>query len=266
MGLHHIGRLASAVEVGVVQPGLGGDVLPQVIGPHVHQLAGVQGASALLGTVRRVGGAAGKVEADLVVGQHAPGKGHVAGCRVPGEYGVQAAEAALPGHEALAKAVLLSGAAEELHCTGRAGGLQPLLDDDGRPHRAGAQRAVAAAMSPGFPGDGTGLRHARLLAQAGEGVVLAQDADDRAPAPEGGLDGGGDAAGALRHLEPLLPQRLHNGPAALLLLVAALRRLPDPAVQVGYHGKLPLGRAAYKRHIVHARFSFRFSCTAVQLL
>ena len=46
MVLHHVGRATAGVPIGVMDPGFLDHMLPQVINPHVHQLAGIQGAAA----------------------------------------------------------------------------------------------------------------------------------------------------------------------------------------------------------------------------
>ena len=64
--------------------------------------------------------------------------------------------------------------------------------------------AVAAASGHQF----LPLCGPRLLGQAGEGVILGQNADVGFTGAEGGGEGGGDVADALLHLEALLGQDL----------------------------------------------------------
>ena len=75
-----------------MEAGLGDDVLAQVVDAHVHDLAAIQRAAAIVRGGSGVGGAAGKLEFDADVGQRAGAPGAVDIERVPGKGGVDIAE------------------------------------------------------------------------------------------------------------------------------------------------------------------------------
>ena len=55
MVLDYVGSGAAGILVGVMDPRLLDHVFPQIVDPHVHQLAGIQGAAAQMGLTRCVG-------------------------------------------------------------------------------------------------------------------------------------------------------------------------------------------------------------------
>ena len=68
----------------------------------------------------------------------------------------------------------------------------------------------------------------RLLAQAGERVKLAEDADHGTAAAIGAAEGGVDAAELLRHGKAQLPELPEIERRGGVFLQAQLRVLPDP--------------------------------------
>ena len=184
-----------------------------------------------------MGGAALEVEPDHIVGHRAHGHGGVHVHGVPGKGGVQPRKAAGLGHESLAKAGLLGRAAEKFYRAGRAGGLEPFFQDQRRAHRPGAQGAVTAAMTAFLARDGPGLGHAGLLAEVRQGVVLAQNADDRGALAPGCLERGGQAARAGLDRKALAAQHLRDQGAALGFAVAEFGALPHPAVDLRDEGR-----------------------------
>lgn len=56
MVLDHVGGPAAHVQIGVVDSGFHDHVFPEVIGPHPHDLTGIQGAAAQFGSASGVGG------------------------------------------------------------------------------------------------------------------------------------------------------------------------------------------------------------------
>ena len=126
--------------------------------------------------------------------------------RMPAERRVQLLPQALPGHIGLAAAALLAGAAVKHHRAGLAALLQIALHRGSCRQGACAQKIVAAAVA--VPAGNQGIRAALpcFLAQAGEGVILGQNADDGLALPEAAAEGGVDVAQLLRHLKAQLTQ------------------------------------------------------------
>ena len=212
-------------------------VLPQVVAAHVHQLHGVQGTAAQVGLSAGVGGDAVKGEVGTHDSHAAPGAHFVDGLRVPGVGKIHIVKVPGPGNELLGTGALLGGTAEEDHgavfllldqvvLQGHGGGIAPRT-----------QQIVAAAV-PGAPlPDGLLNRAARLLAQAGQGVVLRQKAHHRlaAAALIGGGKGGGDVGDPLLDGKALLLQGGDEGSGGLGFLIGKLGVAPDLPGQ-GYGG------------------------------
>ena len=93
-------------------------MLPQVVGPHVHQLHRVQGAAAQMGAGCGVGGDALEAEVGLAVGLEGARHDKIGVGGVPGEGGIQLIEHAGAGHKSLAASTLFRWTAEEDHRAG----------------------------------------------------------------------------------------------------------------------------------------------------
>jgi hypothetical protein len=85
---------------------------------------------------------------------------------------------------------------------------QVVLHRRGGQQGGGAQQVMAAAMAVAAGFDRAVLGHAGFLAQAGQGVILAEDGDDRAFLARLAHDGGGDAGQLARDAEALPLQHL----------------------------------------------------------
>ena len=122
---------------------------------------------------------------------------------MPAERGVQVVKGAVAGHEGLAGAAFLAGAAVVADGAGQVVDFEVLFDEHGGQHRAGPEQVVTAPL-PWLAGlERLRLGGAGLLAQTSQGIVLAQEADDRAAAAGLGHEGGGDACHVGRDLEAL---------------------------------------------------------------
>ena len=202
--LHDVGAAAAGVEDGIVDARVVGHMLAQKLHADVHELDRVQRAPAQLRRARRVGGDAVEGVLHLDAGVRAAGDDLVAVLRVPGERGVELLPEAVARHESLGCAALFAGAAVERDGAGAAGLLQPGLDADRGGQRARAQQIVPAAVA-GAAGRALGVDQLpALLREAGQRVILGQNADMRPPGAKARGKRGGDAAHALLHAEALL--------------------------------------------------------------
>ncbi len=154
----------------------------------------------------------------------------VAVAGVPGQRRVQIGKNAVTGHEHLAAAMLLARAAVIADGARLAGLLQIVLYRHRRGQRTAAQGAVPAAVAVAALFHRLLDRAAGFLAQPGQGVELAQDADHRLAAAPAAHKCGGDARQALLHLKALRFQHLDQRRRAFRLLEVQLRRRPDAVV------------------------------------
>lgn len=110
--------------------------------------------------------------------------------------------------------------------------LQIVLQAQRSGKRACAQQVVPAAVAGAFLHQRLFLGQAGLLAQAGQGVKLAQKADDRPAAAEGAHHGRGNVSHALLYGKALLLQRFAEQPGGIILGKANLRVLPDAVAHI----------------------------------
>ena len=141
-------------------------------------------------------------------------------------------EHAGPGHEALAGTAFLRRAGEELHGAGAMVCLQIVLQAQRGGKRACAQQVVPAAVAGALLHQRLFLGQAGLLAQAGQGVKLAQKADDRPAAAEGAHHGRGNVSHALLYGKALLLQRFAEQPGGITLGKANLRVIPEAVAHI----------------------------------
>ena len=233
MILHHIGRRSADILIGVVDPGLGDHMLPQIVDADIHQLTGVQCTAAEMGRRRSVGGTAAEGEEGTHIGQTAGGLDHIADARVPGVAGIQIIEVAVTGEEHLAPASLLCRTAIVADCTGKAGAFHVILGGYGGGHRTGAEGIVPAAMARAAGNQLPVFRTGSLLAEARQGVKFTEDTDDRLAGAPGADEGGGNAVHALLHRKALLLQSLDEDCSGLGLLEVELRYRPDGVADPG---------------------------------
>ena len=126
-----------------------------------------------------------------------------------------------------AGASLLAGASVEDHGAAFARALQIALDGPGRGQRARPQQIVPAAVAAAPRDKGLRLGQAGRLAQAGQGVELAQDADHRPSAAVAAAEGGVDAAQLFLHREAQRAQRFAVQLRRTEFLEAQLGIFPD---------------------------------------
>ena len=144
-------------------------------------------------------------ELDAVDGGAAHEAGRVHAARVVAEAGVQPVVEALPGHEHLAPVVLLGGGPVEPYGTGDLLLLHGVAEGADAGQCSRPVNVVAAAVAR-RPRDQRVLLGSHLVADAGQGVVLSLEPEDRlAPAPLG-VDGRGHPGDAIGDLEAVLPE------------------------------------------------------------
>ncbi len=181
---------------------------------------------------RGVGGPAGEGEVDAGVGERQRRRDAVEAVGVPGDGDVDVVEGAGLDHEGLAAAALLGRAAVIAHAARQPGRLEVVLERRGGQECGRAQEVVAAAVAVAAGLERARLGDVRLLAQAGQRVVFAEDGDD-GPAPAGlAHDRGrqpGDGGG---HVEALGAQRFLVRFGRAVLVVEQLRGLPHPVGQL----------------------------------
>ena len=207
-GLHDVRGVSAGVRDGIVNPCGILHMLTQEFHADVHQLHGVQRAAALLGIACRMRGDAGELVFHLDAGNAGTGSDLVIGERMPRKRGVELLPGVLARHKGFACAAFFAGAAEENDRAGFAGFFEIFLHGKGRGKGTCAQHIVSAAMSAAAGNQLFALRHAALLRKTGEGVKLAQNADDRLPAAESTGKGRRNLAQALFHCEAVLCQHL----------------------------------------------------------
>ena len=240
VALHHVGRCAARIGVGVVDARLVDHVLAQVVAADVHQLAGVQRAAAQVRRAARVRGHAVEHEVRAHDGHIAIRAHLVDGARVPGVGKVHVVKAACARDELLGARALLGRAAKEDHRAVHLVLDHVVLQRHGRRKRARADQVVAAAVT-------RAAGHHRLLGGAGrllrqpvQRVVLSQQAHHRLARTD--LVGGGKRRGDVRDVvldgKALGLERLHQRPCGLRLLIRELRIAPNLAGQTLGHVRL----------------------------
>jgi hypothetical protein len=205
------------------------DVLAQVVDADVHQHRAVERAAAVVGVARAVGGDAVEVHLERVHREAAavgPDAVDVGG--VPGDRGVEVVEGAGAGHVGLAGQRLLGRAAVVAHGAGDAVRAHGRLHGEGRAERADAVEVVAAAVA-GAAGDELAALGRRVLREARQRVVLAEDADDRCALAPGGDEGRVHPADAPGDGEAVRRQLVGDQLRGEPLLEADLGALPDRA-------------------------------------
>ena len=98
---------------------------------------------------------------------------------MPGQRDVGVVERARAHHEGFGRAAFFGGAAVIAHAAGHLVGGEPVLDRGGGKQRGGAEQIVAAAMAVAAGFDRPRLGDPGLLAQAGQGVIFAEEGDHR---------------------------------------------------------------------------------------
>ena len=155
VGLHHIGGVSSRIGNGVVDPGLGDHMLPQIVGSHVNQLHCVQCGAPQVGSGGRMGRLSGKGIENAGIGQRRDrGKGSRVG--VPGQTDVALVEATLPHHKGLSCPCFFGRTAVVDDSSFHGVLEQIVLYRHGCLHTASAEEVMSASMSGGTQGNGGG--------------------------------------------------------------------------------------------------------------
>ena len=207
-------------------------MLPQEVDRHVHQLHSIQGASAQVGAAGRMGADAFEFISDLVVGQAAAGGDTVDIAGMPGQGDVQLVKDPFPRHKRLAGTAFLTGAAVVDDGAGQVVAAQVLFDRDGGAQGTDTQVVVAAAVAGSAGNNRLFGGGAGLLVQAGEGVKLTQEADDRVAGAVPAGEGGGDVADVLGDLKPGFRQGVAQDFHRAKFLEGGLRAIPNLVTQV----------------------------------
>ena len=223
-------------------------MLPQVIGPDIGQLHRIQGAPAQMGRRGCMGCHTLEVVGHLHIGKAAAGHNGIEIRGVPGHSGIQLVKDALPGHECLARTALFTGGAEVDHRTAVSGVLQVLLDAYGGGNGTHTEHIVSAAVTGGAGTERLPDCAARLLAQAGQGVELAQDTDHRLAAAIAGGESGFNASYPTGDGKALLFQLPAECLCRLMLGKGQFRIVPDGVAQ-----RRKLGRFGID-HLIHCFF------------
>ena len=200
----HVG-LAAAGLYDVVDAGLGDYVLPEEVDADVHELHGVQGASSRLGVAGGVAAPAVEVEPAAAYDVAAGQGGDVEGSRVVAQGGVHVVEEVVVHHYPFAAEVLLGGCPVEPEGPGYPVFLHGRGGGEGGSQGSGAVDVVSASVAHAALHQGL-LPGQPLVAQVGEGVVLAHDRDYGSALSFLGDDGGGHPRHAVLYGEPVFPQ------------------------------------------------------------
>ena len=241
MGLNDVRGLAADIQICVVNPRLLDDVLAQIVDAAVHELTGVQGASALLRRGSGVSAHALEVKPGTDISDEPAGHRHVRVARMPCEQHVEIVKHMRAGHEGLAVAGFLRRCAEKHNCAGHAALFKPFPGKKGSAERSCAQCAVTTAVTISLPGDLFFLRDALFLGQAGERVKFSRDADERPPASVHSLEGRRNAGDAGFDRKTFRRQGVCERFAAFELLVARLCVRPELLVHPGDRSCLIFG-------------------------
>ena len=151
---------------------------------------------------------------------------HIAYTRVPGIAGIQIVEVAVPGQEHLAPAGFLCRTAIVPDGTAQAVLFHVVLGGNSGCHSAGAQSIVSAAVTGTALDDFLVLPAAGFLAQAGKGIKLTQDTDDRLTAAPGSDKRCGNAIHAFLYLKALFLQSLDENGSGFGFVEVQLRHGP----------------------------------------
>ena len=232
MVLDHVGGDAARIGDGIVDPAVGGHVLPEILNAGIHQFHGVKGASAKPGVACGMGGNALEFIKDLNGGIVGAGDHFVDIGRMPGQGRIKISPDPVPGHKGLGGAAFLPGAAVEDHGPLPAGFFQIVLDGKGSSQGAGAQHVVAAAVAGRSFCKGPGLQAALFLAHAGEGVEFAQDPDDGTAVSVGAGEGSFYAGEVFLQLKAVFTKDLFIKGGGLEFLETEFRAGPDFVGQV----------------------------------
>ena len=151
---------------------------------------------------------------------------------VPREDDVGAGEGAVAQHERLAEDLFLGGRAVDADRAGQLLRDALAVRGDGSRDGRGPEEVVPASLA-GRARDGRGLlRLARLLREAGKGVVLGEDRDDRSAGPGGRDERRRHPRHAARDREPLLFEHFLEQGGRFRLLQCRLGVVPDLARDV----------------------------------
>ncbi len=220
-------RLAAAGDH-IVHPGIGGDVLAQQVRHHVHGLDAVEGRTP---AVRRGGGMgcpAMKAESRRHVGRAALRRRDVAVRRMPMQHDVHIVENSSARQIDLAGTALLGRRAVDADGAGRGRRRQPVAERGGGDRRCGAEQVMAAGMAGCARGDGQATRH-RRLGEAGQGVVLGENADDGRALAALGEEGRRDVCQPGLDAEAVVFEEADEAGRAAGLLVAEFGVVEDVA-------------------------------------
>ena len=146
---------------------------------------------------------------------------------VPGQDDIGVLESAGHDHEGLADQDLLGGRSEDLDGAGQLLRDARLVRGDSGGDSGGSEQVVPAAVPRRIGRARILFRLAGLLREAGERVVLGEDADDGRAGTGGGHECRRHPADVARDFEVLLLEQVRHHSRGLRLLQGGLGELPD---------------------------------------
>ena len=237
--------------VGVVDPRLVGDVLPEVVRANAEKLAGVERGAPEPRSAGGVSRLALVVEYCAVDAAGDAAVDHVLAAAVPGKREVELSECSAPRHEGLAREHLLSRAAVEHHRSRKSAALQIGLHRYGSSEGGGPEQVVSAAVSRSS-GDRGIVEGALLLREARQSVVLREQADDGMSAAPDRPYGRGHAVEPGLHLEAVLPEGFGHPAARPHFVVGCLGIVVYPQRKRLQALRAAVDRVSYDLPVVHA--------------
>ena len=225
---HHIGSLAT-IRYNIMDAGSLGHMLAHQIHHMIEGLDRIQGGTAGLGSTGSVGRYPLESELHLHIGQTGCLVNGIAGIRMPVKHGVQAIKNAFAHHVGLASPALFGRAAKQFHRAIMAC-RQPFADR----YRAGDGSGAEEIVPAGMPGSAWHQHLAvwhRVLAHAGDGIILRHHAYNRAAVAVCCNERRGNAGHSALHCKSLTLKEVGPLLGALELLVAGLGIVEDALLQ-----------------------------------
>ncbi len=179
IGLHHVGRYAAGLGDRIVQARLLHDVLAQKIRAGVHQRHRVQRAAPEMRRVSSMRRHAFEVKRRLNIGEGAEVKHAAKAFRVPGHGSIDIIKQPLAHHKGFTRAALLARAAVKAQRAASALFCPPGFDGESGGQAGGTEQVMAAAVTVAVFHQRLRRGAARLLAQTGQRIKLAEDGDHR---------------------------------------------------------------------------------------
>ena len=176
--LHHIGRNAAGIQIGVMNARIGWHVFAHVIHADIHELHRIQGAAAQMRRGGGVGRPAREGEINARIGQRHRFIHRGKRCRVPANRHIHIIKAARAHHETLGRTTFFRRAAIIAHPALEAVLREPILDRTRRQQGCGAEQIMPAAMPAAIARQGARFRDAGFLGQTRQRIIFTKDRDN----------------------------------------------------------------------------------------